>query len=754
MVQQVLSCCESIDSDLSIFLDSSQNTYSVFLGVSLLEKVGADPDELNRKMLIGRLYNAGAKVTHLQDIFSHDPRTIKKWGDALLSNDPDLVFRAFAGRSGDTKVTPQLIRYVMQQYRNRASLRKDYRQQTIDRVKEVFGVSICKTLASNIFKAVKEEDGVLNDSDTLTESPSESTEIKVMSEHTEPSITSNIDKTVQQSPCFPMMTYSLENSDNVVIQHAGLVLFGYALEGYDPFQSQIICQLLQGALNIERSKSLCFNSLRYFLKNVEPVLRTQRKILDELASPENTIDLYRKNARLLSDGPGNGTIFYFDPHSKEYTGQLKVLKGWCGSAHSVSKIINQDSFHTRSGRPCYIRHYSPYYDMRERFFMSLNLFNQLFPEGQRSGRTFIIDRGIFGQDCFMRFTFDYLITWEKGYTGDGWDNDGETVRFTRSKQKNNRASKRGYSFECQEYQWSKNSSFRRIIVKATNYKGSTITVSILCSNPTMAITEVVWLICNRWLQENDFKYLAENLGINQLDSRKHEDFADKAALLTDREADSDEYKRLKKCVAAANSALAKTLLEIHKTEQELSPLIRQLEKCDIEDKKTLQSLRKKIQNREKKLVRLNEQKGFLVEELESAEIKQAESLHKESRIQQLIRGSYKLLDTTRKEYIDALRVNAANMFRNLHQRYRRIYDDYRDDHYYLRLLTRVSGFITVSENKLCLRLWVPGTLQPRTLYSFERLAASVANDINSMSPESSKRISIEMVSGPVHPGVM
>jgi len=746
MVQQVLSCCESIDSDLSIFLDSAQNTYSVYLGVSLLEKVGADPNELNCKMLIGRLYNAGAKVTHLQKTFNHDPRTIKKWGEALLSNDPDVVFNAFAGRTGHTKAVPYLIRYVIQQYGNRASLGKNYRQKIIDRAKEVFGISICNTLASNIFKVAKEE---AKGSVPQSNIASESAETLACSEQEEHSLSSDSSATVQQSPCFPVMTYSLENADDVVIHHAGLVLFGYALENYDPFQSQIICQLLQGALNIERSKSLCFNSLRYFVENVEPVLRTQRKTLDKLATPENIIDLYKKNAQILPDGPGKGDVFYFDPHTKEYTGQLKVLKGWCGSAHSVSKVINLDSFHTRSGRPCYIRHYSPYYDMRERFFMSLSLFNQLFKEDQRSGRTFIIDRGIFGQDCFMRFTRDYLITWEKGYTGDGWDEGAKTVTFTRAKQKNSKSSKRAYSFECQEHQWSKNSSFRRIIVKATNYKGTVITVSILCSNPTMDITEAVWLICNRWLQENDFKYLAEYLGINQLDSNKHEDFARKAELLNDRKADSDEYKITKKNVATANSALAKKLLETHKTEKELKAFSQAQERCDEKDKKTLQSLRTKIKNRKKKLIKLSNQKAALGGELEAAELKQAESLRKESRIQQLINGSYKLLDTARKEYIDALRINASNIFRNLHAQYREIYDDYRDDHYYLRLLTRVSGFINATEKTLSVRLWAPGTLQPRTLKSFEHLAISVTDDINRTGSTFQKHISIEILSGPV-----
>ena len=55
-----------------------------------------------------------------------------------------------------------------------------------------------------------------------------------------------------------------------------------------------------------------------------------------------------------------------------------------------------DAIHTQSGRPCFVEHYSPYYDLRERFFMTLTAFDRLFPEDRRKERTFVIDRGIYG----------------------------------------------------------------------------------------------------------------------------------------------------------------------------------------------------------------------------------------------------------------------------------------------------------------------------------------------------------------------
>lgn len=332
----------------------------------------------------------------------------------------------------------------------------------------------------------------------------------------------------------------------------------------------MLCQILSGAVNVEQSKTLCFESLSRFCPNLIKTLREQRHLLDEEATLQNELELYRRNALFLSDGPGKGNIYFFDPHSKRYTGQLKILKGWCGSLHSVSQIINLDCFHPETGRPCFIQHYSPYYDMRERFFMSLSLFDELFPLDERSGRTFVIDRGIFGVECFSRFEKDYLITWEKGFDGSGWDDSSPSVKFTYHKRKNGSSGKkRKYSFECQESPWLRMSGIRRIIVKATNYKGETITVSVLCSNPEMPLEDAVWLIFNRWLQENDFKYLDRHFGINQLDSRARNDFQSRIDEFTDRTAETTEYKKLKKESQAASAALAKNLLKQNRKQKEL-----------------------------------------------------------------------------------------------------------------------------------------------------------------------------------------
>jgi hypothetical protein len=45
-------------------------------------------------------------------------------------------------------------------------------------------------------------------------------------------------------------------------------------------------------------------------------VEAQRERLRELAGVETVMDLYAANARLVSDGPGRGTVFYYDPTAR------------------------------------------------------------------------------------------------------------------------------------------------------------------------------------------------------------------------------------------------------------------------------------------------------------------------------------------------------------------------------------------------------------------------------------------------------
>ena len=770
-LQPILSCGEGILSDISVFLSRGGTEYEVYLGVALLERVGADPEVTQRKMLVGRLFNAGSPVVELGEKFGHDPRTIKKWGAALLSSDIDDMARAFAGRAGRRRTSPELIRYARQLYRERHILGRNYRQVIIEKVAEVFGVPISTTTASAIFASAVKDDLLLEEkverAITLQPEADSSTEQA---------------GSVKQSPIPLPAQRSPAGGGRQWIHHAGQVLFAEGMKGIaEPLLRQFIAQILQGAVNVEQSKTLCGRSLENFTGPVVNGLRDQRRLLDQHADTRQLMRIYGYNAELLSDGPNRDNLFFFDPHTKEYTGQLRVLKGWCGRSHGVVKALNLDSFHTRSGRPCFIQHHSPYYDMRERFFMALARFDLLFTPENRRGRTFVIDRGIYSLPTLQSFGSDYVITWEKNYSGDGWDDDAGSIAFSRSVPKNDRGDLRTTRFECQEGPWQRDGRFRKIIVRASKEDGASFEASIITSHPDMDVQDVVWVIFRRWLQENDFKYLDTHFGINQLTSHDNVCFSDEADRFEDRPVDSPEYRELKNSVQQLETQLGKLLVRQRKTEKQNEQLkrlevslcarrhrliertkdsLQRLQSGRAESRSTytltgdIADWRKDNRQNEHKqdanartLTKLREQARSIEQQIEPLETQLCEAVHKQSRLKLLSDGNYRLLDTRKKALMDALRVTASNIFRNVQEQFRVICNNFRDDHVWVRTLSRCSGTIEKTSEATTFQLWLPGTLQQHRIQALERLLAEIEHQINT-SITSARPVRIELLIGP------
>lgn len=754
MLQPVLSPCESIDTDLSVFLNSDENKYFVYIGVALLETINTSAQFIYRKMFIGRLHNSGVKLKTLRERFGHDNRTIKKWAAGLKADNIDDMIEAFRGRDHLRKVTPDIERYISQQYFSRSIYGNNFRQVIIEKTHEVFGIRLCKSRISEVFKAAreaKENKNIVG----VKESESSSTG------QLEPLSPSTALATVQKTPIFQLPDFP-GAGETILIRHAGLILFSLWMGDYTQMSQQVIMQLLCGAVNIEQSKGLCFDSLKRFSPGAKATLSTQRTTIKEESSPDEVLDLYRANDQLLNDGTTQGDVFFFDTHSKKCSTHDKVMKDWCGSSHAVEKVINMDSFHTISGRPCFIQNYSPYYDVRERFFMSLMLFNQLCGNNL-SGRTFVIDRGIYGLATMLRFVADYLITWEKGYDGRGWDDNATSIEFTKTKKRNNYCDEKNYHFLCQEIVWHRSDKFRKIIVKATNNNGRQIMVSILCSNPDLKVELIVWYIFCRWLQENDFKYLAAYFGINQVDSQAKILVADIAEKLEDKEVVSKEYKQAKSEINASENKLAKCLLKQRKNTEKREKL--KVEKMQVDarltraeannsSQKLLTEIAKQHVSINRRITNANNIKEKLAGEekkvsdsIEKRDAELIDMIHKESKIDMLIKGNYSIFDTKVKSYIDATRINASNMFRNLHKQFRRIRNNYRDDHFWLRELTRCSGLITTLDQKTIVELWLPGSFQPRIIKDMETLVNGYCSVYNKALDQDQNPLKIKLTQG-------
>jgi len=778
-VQPALCGGNGSTTDLHIVLSESSDSILVFLGVAVLERIRCSRENLQYKMLLGRLVNAGWALSRLQETFGHDPRTLKSWAAALLSDDPELMVQAFSGRGFAAKITPAIARYVKQRYEELRGTVRNYRQVIGPEVEDLFAKRLSGESLRLLFRAADRERVEQRENTKRVLRPAAGMDNGCASA---PDSSTDSAPTRNQSPdstagVIPIRE-PVRTSRAVAVHHAGMILFAALLDVFCHRrpravgrQTQWIGQVLQGAVNIEQSRLITGGDLARFTGPVDPGTDPQRTELSNLAGLETVLDIYAANARLIPDGPGRGRVFYYDPHSKEYTGGLNVLKDWCGRRHGVAKVIHLDMIHSRSGRPCFVQHYSPYYDLRERFFMTLTLFNELFPGPQRCGRVFVLDRGIYGLDTFNHFAEvgDYVLTWEKGYRQDGWDGRCADVVFCRCRPRNHARDILRYRFECREAPWQRDPRIRRILVRGTNPKGRTILVSVLCSDPNLPVEDAVWLMFDRWVQENDFRYLDRHFGLNQLTSYASKTVAEDAGRLRDKPVDSLEYKELKKQEREAETRLARELLirenardkiteaadRITTLEAEQSRLVRRMEtgldelrhaegpdawralattkslpEQARELRKQLRQLRCKRDRWCGKQEQIQERTTAMKDELGRLRGQLAEAVRLQSRLRLLIDNHYRLLDTRCKATLDALRIAAANMFAALLNVFRPIYGNYRNDHVMLRNLTRADGFLSCDDGVQHVRLWLKGRFQKWQLNAFAALCGEISARIN------------------------
>ena len=107
-----------------------------------------------------------------------------------------------------------------------------------------------------------------------------------------------------------------------------------------------------------------------------------------------------------------------------------------------------------------------------------------------------------------------------------------------------------------------------------------------------------------------------------------------------------------------------------------------------------------------------------------------------------------MIDTRRKAYIDALSINAANIFHNVNDEFRIIYDNFRDDHHHLRLISRSNGMITQSQSEVIVKIWLPGTLQKHIIRSMEKLMEKLEKQIN-QDQSNSRKLKIKLLTGAI-----
>jgi len=671
---------------------------------------------------VARLYNARVNARVLQEVFGASRKTMKRWGDALKCGDSQELARVLAGRAAQRKLTEPIQSYVCMRfpaiYRE---TRYEYRRRVLEEIEQVFGVRLSGETIRPLLKALKgEEQGAKEatacDCATVQADAPEQGEAPI----------GNDSKEVCVPPCPPDQTESADNRKEspafcqeapqrlTLCHHVGVLLFHETLRGIEAWvegeaqeeQSgawlvkQWLAAILLGAVNIEQTKLLDFDDLRMLLGRTLRLTHGQRTELGRLATTETAACLFRFNAQEVK-APDCGD-FYYDPHTKHYTGMAKVLKGWCPGIRLADKALHMDFIHTAGGCPVYLEPADNYEDLRDRFMKTVQRFRTLIGVGEEKALTFIVDRGIYAYRVFEKIIESpscHLITWEKGYQADTWDGADVAAAFVMERPRNRAADVQTYTFKYLDTPWRKDPRMRLLRVRATNPKGNTMEVGVLSDDLERNAQDIILLIFQRWIQENDFKYLDNHFGINEITTYTTIPYDELQGYVSEKNMKSGEYKALEVTRAELRKKLSKQLLREHEHPRK-----------NNKRAEAIQELTRRIEETGQQL---------------------AATQKETSRLEFLIEQAYVRLDTRNKHVMDAIKLIARNAFYALFAPFKERYDNYRDDHVLFRNLTQASGVLIEQAGTVEAILLPTPHYMPKT----HRIIERVLEEINASDPE-------------------
>lgn len=687
---------------------TSPVTLEVYLGGNLLEAVPEDRNNPEYKLLVGRLYNAGIKRKSLEKTFAVARTTMRRWAVAIKSGDVKVLARALSGAGAPRKLTTEVKAFVRMRFNEiYTQTHYDYSKRIRNEIKQVFKISVSSETLRPVFNELKKSFSPESNSrktppycdsgdnaDTGKEPPNAIDK------------SSNDDSPAEKGSDNRRYSDSF-SSGALLCNHAGVLIFANAVAGLKKHlkhgHSQIIewlISILLGAVNIEKTKMLDADSLKFMLGRYKKTLSVQREHLWKFAHNDIMDKLFSFNSSLT--GANRCGDFYCDPHGKHYTGAVKILKGWCASSRCADKVLNMDFIHTSDGYPVFVKHTDSFHDLRERFIKLCREFRSVIGFNRKTALTFIIDRGIYGLETFkdiIKTGNTHIITWEKGYKGGTWKNTDINGSFVITRERNNSVDLLRYRFSYIDTIWERNKDMRKIIVSATGPDGKTIEVSILATDMDRNAEEIITLMFKRWIQENDFKYLINHYGINEITSYASTSYRKLAGLIEDKDTASGEYKALQKGLRELQKDLKKSLYTEHMSKRT--------------DKK-----------RQTKIKDLTKQITGLKEKMQATE-------KKVSRLEAMINEDYRKLNTRAKALMDAIKIIARNIFYKQLQPFKEMYDNNRDDHVMFRNLTRSYGAVIQSRDK------VEVVLSPTACYQKKTRSAVIdyLEKLNKTEPE-------------------
>ncbi|MCP3921652.1 MAG: hypothetical protein GY714_03610 [Desulfobacterales bacterium] len=784
----------------TLIRNTKDNTISVYLGAALYEVIDDQADNPNLKFMIARLFNAGVNKQSLIDTFGFCYNTIKRWGDALKTNDAMTIVHALSGQGAPKKLTIEIQSFVTHRFKSiYATNIYSYSKEIREEILEIFHQDISAETLRPLFNALKEKYFQKKKVVSVPDTPNTSQLFKfttqlalppaksllslpahednpsahnnsqahtILSNHT-PLFTKESDANQ-----FSLLTSSCDNNivavdskcdatDNRKISeiknmsqkgfcyHVGGLIFApfmnviqkSNLGDCKPYVIQWLMAVLLGAKNIEQSKLLNYKSLALFLDKPTRNLHIQRKKLKEFAIDDNFTKLLNLNAILVDIDKKSD--FYYDPHTKHYTGLLALLKSWCSKVRMATRIINTDFIHTADGFPVYIKNGDTFDDMRVRFFKDIKEFRRITKMPDDKVITVCVDRGIFSEEVFKKVAGMknlHIVSWEKDYKKDKWDENQEKKTGSIILERNNKTDTKLITYEYQEYRWDKNDKIRQLIVRLPEKKGNGIVeVSILTDDLSRAATVIIFLMLKRWIQENDFKYLIAHFGLDQITSYLFDNYKDIAETITDKEHVSGTYKALTKELDKIRKKLKTTLHKKHIFDtkfgiyQDISELIKGQKQMLISElAKELTNV--KIEKTEKKPTKKQEESYkknitkivHLTNEYDDKFTERAATKKIVSKIEELSEKGTKKMDTAQKQLMDIIKIIARNIFYLAFEPFKSKYNNYRDDHVIFRAITYSDGEIETNNSEMKINILPTIEIPPKV----RKILSEIFEEIN------------------------
>lgn len=716
--------------------NSDSKEIYIYYGAALLEIVKDNKNDPAFKLLLARLFNARVNCSIMVKKFGIARTTMRRWGEALKSVDPEKLVTALSGCGSPRKLTAEIKQFVTVRFQDiYRQTHYNYSAVIRQEIEKIYGKKISGETLRPLFKALKAKYFSSQSNSEQTKStkednkrsrscdsnvgqsqfpePTNGQESNRLNGYNQPDPTADVEGDNNNNRNQTIKLPLVENATGFS-HHLGILIFSPLLAKLNEFITtgnrfilQWIVMVLLGAKNIEQTKLIDFESLKLILPDVTANLNSQRNLLSQLASNNIVSELIRFNAELIS--ANDGRDFYYDPHTKRYTGLKKILKGWCPNIRMADKALHLDFIHTSAGHPLYVEHNDNYYDLRKRFPQTIAKFRQQAAIDESAILTYIVDRGIYSIESFTDIIEDsnsHIITWEKGYQQDKWDAEQTIEKFYLYKYKNNNETLLKYKFEYIDLKWSRDPRMRLLIVRATNPRGTTIEVAILADDLTRNGMEIIQLIFSRWLQENDFKYLEKHFGINQITSYKSVSYRQLQVLLDDQQVVRGEYKAYQQQARKIKSKLKNLLLTKHRNE-----------KSDCK--------------REQKITQLTN-------ELNDVEQTISKTQKEQSKLQFLVEQEYLQLNTDNKLVMDYIKIVARNMFYMCLAPFKTEYNNFRDDHVLFRNLTHSHGYLSISGDKISVTLYPTVNYQPKVRNIINELLEKI-NESKPVFPDGSNR---------------